>query len=1177
MSEVPSQLFRTQSSSKVVSIPTRLDTKSGTRIVLWRDVQRFFEHAKYIMCGQDMVLFLTDDDFEELVPQRIAHYPGVALVVLMQNEDESSYLSMVFHPAESAQTQAVSSSTISASMGNDVIATRITENSHALVARSQSISEMALQGIHAPSAHFHRETESNMPQQEHLHQLEQQMQRLQQQMEQVHDTQQQMQGQMDGILQNFEKVDQLMQNSQQQTQEARHQTQQQMERALKMVQQMDQRLQPVQQQYEQLQQQMEQAHQTRQQMQGQIDEVPQNFEKMDQLIQTSQQKTQDILQRMHQQMENVLQTVQQVDQMLQPSQQEHKHYLQEMQDMKKVVQHQDHLSEQRCQETIQVVDQFAPIQYRVQGILTRSYQKLPIPRLFILLPELTGVVDGQGDSSSSQFRLYFLCECGTHTMGNTCSEPHMAHLTEHPGYKLRLQNSFIRNYGSHILAMMCMVKYGAKIEGLVIPPLLGLNDATEGNEDHEHLQLIKNISRLVDDTITHLVEATGTKESDTNPATSWKLDISSLARVKWYLKTNDMDANEYDEYGKCDERDGYDEYGEYEHDEYDEYGEYEHDEYDEYGNNGEYDKYDEDDDDNDGIDDDEYMYDEYGGYHEDEEGEGDNKNNKDNESEEDRSIGDLHRAMTQDGHCVWICSEHKRDYYDCTMQRFAEIITSQGGTYSEANDAIDVSSISNRLEKLFYDAIARVCWIQNVTNNQYLTVLSLQLDGYDSISKARSSVDILINLDSFKSLRLKFERLSIQASTTPSGFKDVTLAIEWLRDLSEEDFELIQNCQPTRLEILHTPDQPEEYQLVDILQKNHQISQLSIECREGRSLPIIDLVISTMDGFSYSDRDSRKLRLLELAKEWMASPDTTRRKDIAATVHFTGKFFSCDVEMDVVLDSQQLNNQDAYVCDLIRRYGWSIKRLIIQDLFNDHFARLLDDITQERGSRITYLDCWSSSLTGFGLGVMGRVISRSNHVPLVRMRLSGLHEESRLEAAIEFLGRFKNQVEGLYLLGDAITKWLPRLARAFPVKEDFPLLKELSIEFETLQGSSYRVEDEFSCIAREWITSMLSVPQEPFTQLESFSLLNVPLTHQDTSSLIKAIDLSSLEVLVLSNAGITQLHFTLLVNRIIDENGPSLPLRLLDLSGADLGDYDRASALRGLRETAPQVKVLGLG
>jgi len=65
MSEVPSQTFRAQSSCKVLSIHTRLDKKSGARVILWRDIQRLFKHAEFIMHGQDIVLFLTDDDFEE--------------------------------------------------------------------------------------------------------------------------------------------------------------------------------------------------------------------------------------------------------------------------------------------------------------------------------------------------------------------------------------------------------------------------------------------------------------------------------------------------------------------------------------------------------------------------------------------------------------------------------------------------------------------------------------------------------------------------------------------------------------------------------------------------------------------------------------------------------------------------------------------------------------------------------------------------------------------------------------------------------------------------------------------------------------------------------------------------------------------------------------------------------
>jgi hypothetical protein len=64
MSAVPSQAFRTQSSSRIVTIPTRNDPKSNQRVILLKDIQLSFEHVKRIMRGGEAVLFLADEDFE---------------------------------------------------------------------------------------------------------------------------------------------------------------------------------------------------------------------------------------------------------------------------------------------------------------------------------------------------------------------------------------------------------------------------------------------------------------------------------------------------------------------------------------------------------------------------------------------------------------------------------------------------------------------------------------------------------------------------------------------------------------------------------------------------------------------------------------------------------------------------------------------------------------------------------------------------------------------------------------------------------------------------------------------------------------------------------------------------------------------------------------------------------
>ncbi|KAK3813949.1 MAG: hypothetical protein J3Q66DRAFT_411256 [Benniella sp.] len=459
MSEVPSQAFRAQSSSKVISIHTRLDKKSGTRIILWRDIQRLFKHAEFIMHGQDIVLFLTDDDFEELVPQRIAHFPGVVLEVLMSDDGQSDSLSLVARPVESdsSQKQVVSSSRIPESTERDGIATRISGgvDSQALVKRARDPSESVIQGMHTSGAgHSRLRSESNMSQQEQPRQLHQQIQQLQLQMQQ-------------------------------------------------------------------LQQQMEKTQQSQQHIQGQMDEIPQNFERMDQLILQSQQSQQ-------QQMDRIIQKEQRMDQRLQ-----------QVDDAMQTIRQQDPLTpDQSRQETMQVLDRFAHVQYCIQDILHRSFQRSPIPRLFILLPEPAVTKDGCGTTTTPllHFRLYFLCQCGAHTMAKDFNEPHEVHLTEHHGYKLTKQDEFIREYGQYILGMMYMVKYGAKTEGLAIPPLLGIHHATVPAGGQEHLRFFKkNIRRLVDDTITHLEEVFRALGRDPNAAAHQKLGSRQLSQVKQYL------------------------------------------------------------------------------------------------------------------------------------------------------------------------------------------------------------------------------------------------------------------------------------------------------------------------------------------------------------------------------------------------------------------------------------------------------------------------------------------------------------------------------------------------------------------------------------------------------------------------------------------------------------------
>ncbi|KAK3815333.1 MAG: hypothetical protein J3Q66DRAFT_207777 [Benniella sp.] len=218
MSRALLQSFRADSSSKVVTIPAVRDTKNGNYVVRWKDIQQCFVNAHYITDGTDMVMFMTNENLEDLIPLRIAHYPGVVLEVVTLDDHQSGSGSM----NNSCSTQASESSPFSrsasrlgdcqavirdsnsqvGSVANNVDTLRITEiDNHALVVRS---------GVSLPETPAQANPPLNnlQPTGEHSEQLRQ------------------MQRQMDKIQQRMQEAERLLQQQQQQQQ------QQQMDEAL---------------------------------------------------------------------------------------------------------------------------------------------------------------------------------------------------------------------------------------------------------------------------------------------------------------------------------------------------------------------------------------------------------------------------------------------------------------------------------------------------------------------------------------------------------------------------------------------------------------------------------------------------------------------------------------------------------------------------------------------------------------------------------------------------------------------------------------------------------------------------------------------------------------------------------------------------------------------------------
>ncbi|KAF9349095.1 hypothetical protein BGX34_002056 [Mortierella sp. NVP85] len=147
------------------------------------------------------------------------------------------------------------------------------------------------------------------------------------------------------------------------------------------------------------------------------------------------------------------------------------------------------------------------IRDQARALLTQTYElhEYPFTRLFIVFPKSTRLRDKLTNLHCEHFRIYFLCECGAHTIPEGSKGQHEVHLAKHEGYDLERPKEFFEKYGSYVMAMMCMIKYGIIAGSIVVPPLANLK-ILEGLEDaQKNMDCFKrNFALLVNDTINFL-------------------------------------------------------------------------------------------------------------------------------------------------------------------------------------------------------------------------------------------------------------------------------------------------------------------------------------------------------------------------------------------------------------------------------------------------------------------------------------------------------------------------------------------------------------------------------------------------------------------------------------------------------------------------------------------------
>jgi len=194
---------------------------------------------------------------------------------------------------------------------------------------------------------------------------------------------------------------------------------------------------------------------------------------------------------------------------------------------------------------IQALDRLALLQNSVKALLTQTYElhEYPIPRLFIVLPK-NGSPWNPANLLSNKFRLYFLCECGEHTKSTNSKIPHHIHLAKHEGYDIASPKEFFRQYGSYVLTILRMLKFGISVTGVVIPAVsLLVRDDTLNKATSSLKMSIGNISSGMDQMIHCIVNVSANEgvaerrmeQMDNNEA----LEGADLRQLETFLKNKD--------------------------------------------------------------------------------------------------------------------------------------------------------------------------------------------------------------------------------------------------------------------------------------------------------------------------------------------------------------------------------------------------------------------------------------------------------------------------------------------------------------------------------------------------------------------------------------------------------------------------------------------------------------
>ncbi|KAG0350313.1 hypothetical protein BGZ54_003904, partial [Gamsiella multidivaricata] len=621
--------------------------------------------------------------------------------------------------------------------------------------------------------------------------------------------------------------------------------------------------------------------------------------------------------------------------------------------------------EQMLQLQQQALLRMALIQDRVQAVLTQTYElhEGPVPRLFIVLPMASRRRDKLLEPFSQQFRLYFLCECGTHTISKPTRIFHEFHLAKHEGYDLDRPKEFFEKYGSYVLTLLQMIKYGFTVAGIVVPPL-ALFKSVEGLTSTK-----ENFGAQVDNAISFIEDLQQNNNSGVDTtggqANMDKLEVlegADLRQLELYLKVQDQDrclGNLY----RIVTAEGHVKW---------------------------------------------VCIDHY------------RANYRATALRQLRDIVELNlgnfipkkgrieisirsRTLARQFYEAMVKTPGVQELeiglqWDATLADLRTLAAAVSKTaivrlsisgekfHGPALDFVNrgrrfdpiVELMSNgRIQSLrlanfkdFYQHISP----SSIRNAPQLRTLAIDsfISNDPALEKILRSCSSMIDLrlscddqylifDSIESninqlpqletITLECKQQIVTIFANHGRIQDTVMAMTRLEDLTPGQLQFIKNGRLTKVSVKHSSSKSMEDRLASILCQNPMLSEMRVTCHAERTLAIVKLVTTTRTDLLLQ-KGSCTLGRLEVIDDGTHVENHTRIDD---TVNMTACFPdssspTCNVSTSIEMQASAVVTKSSYLFTVCDQYSWSIERLRTNHVFSDDLAMLLDNGTKTKGS-----------------------------------------------------------------------------------------------------------------------------------------------------------------------------------------------------------------------------------